>query len=117
MNCSACGGPLQFNRVVFRCSCGAYIHAYCVDRHVIESHRPELEEGYADLNGEFHPKHEPVASQPVLQGTDTTPADRAQDQHSGDDDEAEEPSEDLVPGEAVLDESHDEIDEESDVDR
>jgi hypothetical protein len=61
MNCSVCGSPLLFDRVVFRCECGAYIHAYCADKHIVDSHRPELEEGYADLNGEFHLKHQPVA--------------------------------------------------------
>ncbi|NLE94644.1 MAG: hypothetical protein GX600_03015 [Dehalococcoidia bacterium] len=60
MNCSVCGGPLLFDRVVFRCECGAYVHAYCVDKHIVDSHRPDMEEGYADLNGEFHLKHQPA---------------------------------------------------------
>lgn len=60
MNCSVCGSPLLFDRVVFRCECGAYVHAYCVDKHIVSSHRPALEEGYADLNGEFHLKFKPV---------------------------------------------------------
>jgi len=59
MNCSVCGSPLLFDRVVFRCECGTYVHAYCADKHIINAHRPEMEEGYADLNGEFHLKHQP----------------------------------------------------------
>ncbi len=65
MNCSVCGGPLLFDRVVFRCECGAYVHAYCVDKHIVDSHRPDMEEGYADLNGEFHLKHQPVSAAPA----------------------------------------------------
>jgi len=60
MNCSVCGGPLLFDRVVFRCSCGTYIHAYCADKHTLQAHRPEFVEGRVDLNGEFHLKNEPV---------------------------------------------------------
>ncbi len=60
MNCSVCGGPLLFDRVVFRCSCGTYVHAYCADRHILQAHRPEFVEGRVDLNGEFHLKNEPV---------------------------------------------------------
>ncbi len=61
MNCSVCGSPLLFDRVVFHCECGAYVHAYCANKHIIESHRPEMEEGHADLNGDFHLKFQPVA--------------------------------------------------------
>ncbi len=65
MNCSVCGGPLLFSRVAFRCSCGAYVHAYCLDKHILLAHRPEFEEGTVDLNGEFHTiqhKAEPAAA-------------------------------------------------------
>ena len=55
MNCSVCGKPLLFTRVAFKCSCGAYVHAYCLDQHILEAHRPEVEEGYVDLNSDFHP--------------------------------------------------------------
>lgn len=67
MNCSVCGGPLLFSRVSFRCSCGAYVHAYCLDKHTLQAHRPEFEEGTVDLNGEFHPleqRHEPASIVP-----------------------------------------------------
>ncbi len=62
MNCSVCGGPLLFSRVAFRCSCGAYVHAYCLDKHVLLAHRPDFEEGRVDLNGDFHPMEEKVQS-------------------------------------------------------
>ncbi|MFC2008770.1 C1 domain-containing protein [Chloroflexota bacterium] len=55
MNCSVCGKPLLFSRVAFKCSCGAYVHAYCLDQHILEAHRPEVEEGNVDLNSDFHP--------------------------------------------------------------
>jgi len=55
MNCSVCGKPLLLNRVAFKCSCGAYVHAYCLDQHILEAHRPEVEQGYVDLNSDFHP--------------------------------------------------------------
>lgn len=59
MNCTECGGALLLSRVVFRCTCGAYVHAYCADHHIIHAHRPGFEEGYVDLEGEFHLKQEP----------------------------------------------------------
>ena len=60
MNCSVCGGPLLFSRVAFRCSCGAHVHAYCLDSHILVAHRPDFEEGRVDLNGDFHPMEEKV---------------------------------------------------------
>jgi len=53
MNCSVCGSPLPFDRVVFHCSCGAFVHAYCWDKHVLQAHKPVFEVGTVDLNGEF----------------------------------------------------------------
>jgi hypothetical protein len=53
MNCSVCGSPLLFDRVVFHCSCGAFVHAYCWDKHVLQAHQPVFEIGTVDLNGEF----------------------------------------------------------------
>ncbi len=61
MNCAECGNALLLDRVIFRCSCGAYVHAYCADNHIIHAHRPDFEEGCVDLNGDFHLKQEPVA--------------------------------------------------------
>ena len=98
MNCSVCGGPLLFDRVVFKCSCGAYVHAYCVDKHIIDSHRPEMVEGYADLNGEFHPKFEPAPAPVAEAEIEFAEADAAEQETVVDD-------EDLVPGEQVMDES------------
>lgn len=96
MNCSVCGSPLLFDRVVFRCSCGAYVHAYCVDKHIVDSHRPDLEEGYADLNGEFHPKVQPVAVSALTAEAASVTSEQQ---------EGEEPvEEDLIPGESVLEE-------------
>ena len=58
MNCTECGAALLLDRVIFRCSCGAYVHAYCSDAHIIHAHRPDFEEGYVDLNGDFRLKPE-----------------------------------------------------------
>jgi len=53
MNCPICGNPLRYDRVVFHCSCGAFIHAYCWDEHVLQAHRPPFEIGSVNLDGEF----------------------------------------------------------------
>ena len=56
MNCSVCGNPLLFDRVVFHCSCGAFVHSYCWDKHVLQAHKPAFEVGTVDLNDEFRAK-------------------------------------------------------------
>jgi len=53
MNCTVCGNPLLFDRVAFHCSCGAFVHAYCWDEHVLQAHRPPFEIGTVNLDGEF----------------------------------------------------------------
>jgi hypothetical protein len=53
MNCIVCGNPLLYDRVVFHCSCGAFVHAYCWDEHVLQAHRPSFETGAVNLDGEF----------------------------------------------------------------
>jgi hypothetical protein len=53
MNCTVCGNPLLFDRVVFHCSCGAFVHAYCWDEHVLRAHQPSFEIGGVNLDGEF----------------------------------------------------------------
>lgn len=53
MNCTVCGNPLLFDRVAFHCSCGAFVHAYCWDEHVLQAHRPAFEIGAVNLDGEF----------------------------------------------------------------
>ena len=53
MNCTVCGNPLLFDRVAFNCSCGAFVHAYCWDEHVLQAHRPPFEIGNVNLDGEF----------------------------------------------------------------
>ena len=53
MNCTVCGNPLIYDRTVFHCSCGAFMHAYCWDEHVLQAHRPSFEIGSINLDGEF----------------------------------------------------------------
>jgi len=53
MNCTVCGNPLLFDRVVFHCFCGAFVHAYCWDKHVLQAHQPSFEIGAVNLDGEF----------------------------------------------------------------
>ena len=53
MNCTVCGNPLLFDRVVFHCFCGAFVHAYCWDEHVLKAHQPSFEIGNVNLDGEF----------------------------------------------------------------
>jgi hypothetical protein len=93
MNCSVCGGPLLFSRVAFHCSCGAYIHAYCLDKHILLAHRPEFEEGTVDLNGDFHPieeqSPEPAAEEGVAAPEDVESQD-AGEEEVGEQEEAEE---------------------------
>jgi len=60
MNCAVCGNPLLFDRAVFHCSCGAFVHAYCWDKHVLQAHRPAFEVGTVNLNDEFKVKESEV---------------------------------------------------------
>jgi len=53
MNCTVCGNPLLYDRVVFHCSCGVFVHAYCWDEHVLQAHKPPFEIGTVNLDGEF----------------------------------------------------------------
>ena len=75
MNCTECGNALLLDRVIFRCSCGAYVHAYCADNHIVHAHRPDFEEGFVDLNGDFHLKKEPavVAELPESEAEEESP--------------------------------------------
>jgi len=79
MNCSVCGGPLLFSRVAFHCSCGAYIHAYCLDKHIVLAHRPEFEEGTVDLNGDFHSISEKAEVAPAAEAEADTEAEAAEE--------------------------------------
>ena len=63
MNCSICGNQLLFDRVVFHCSCGTFVHAYCWDTHVLHVHKPPFEIGSMDLNGEFIPEKSKVVEE------------------------------------------------------
>ena len=60
MNCVVCGNPLLFDRVVFHCSCGVFVHAYCWNEHVLQAHQPAFEVGTVDLNGEFKEKESKI---------------------------------------------------------
>jgi hypothetical protein len=53
MDCTVCGNPLIYDRTVFHCSCGVFVHAYCWDEHVLQAHRPPFEIGNVNLDGEF----------------------------------------------------------------
>jgi len=63
MNCTVCGNPLLFDRVVFHCSCGAFVHAYCWDEHVLQAHQPSFEMGAVNLDGEFIARESKVEEQ------------------------------------------------------
>jgi len=63
MNCTVCGNPLLFDRVVFHCSCGAFVHAYCWDEHVLQAHQPSFEMGGVNLDGEFIARESKVEEQ------------------------------------------------------
>ncbi len=56
MNCIVCANPLRFDRVVFHCSCGAFVHAYCWNEHVLKAHQPAFEVGTVNLDEEFQIK-------------------------------------------------------------
>jgi hypothetical protein len=123
MNCTVCGKPLLFNRVAFKCSCGAYVHAYCLDQHILEAHRPEVEEGYVDLNSDFHPVKAVEAEAEVAEEAALTTAgfelpeeteaigsvasEIAAEKSEGNDEEAES-EEDLSPGELVEEQNEEE---------
>jgi len=124
MNCSVCGKPLLFNRVAFKCSCGAYVHAYCLDQHVLEAHRPEVEEGYVDLNSDFHPITATEPEAEVIEGAElpeeaealeseesevaTEVGDEAEEAEEAEGEE--ESAEDLSPGELVEDQADEQAD-------
>ncbi len=66
MNCTVCGSPLLFDRVVFNCSCGAFVHAYCWDEHVLQAHQPSFEIGSVNLDGEFIPRESKAEEQVAI---------------------------------------------------
>ena len=63
MNCAVCGNPLLFDRVVFHCSCDAFVHAYCWDEHVLQAHQPAFEIGTVNLDGEFRARESKIEEQ------------------------------------------------------
>ena len=72
MNCTVCGNPLLFDRVVFHCSCGAFVHAYCWDKHVLQAHKPAFEVGSIDLNDEFRPKRSEIEEETTVRQVTTS---------------------------------------------
>ena len=60
MNCTVCGSPLMFDRVVFHCSCGVFVHAYCWDDHVLRAHQPSFDIGTVNLDGQFTPRESKI---------------------------------------------------------
>ena len=73
MNCSVCGNPLLFDRVVFHCSCGAFVQAYCWDEHVLQAHQQPYEIGAVNLDGEFKARESKVEEQVSLAQTSEEP--------------------------------------------
>ena len=63
MNCTVCGNPLLLDRVVFHCSCDAFVHAYCWDEHVLQAHQPSFEIGAVNLDGEFRARESKIEEQ------------------------------------------------------
>jgi hypothetical protein len=63
MNCTVCGNPLLYDRVIFHCSCGVFTHSYCWDQHVLQAHRPSFEIGSVNLDGEFKARESRKAEQ------------------------------------------------------
>jgi hypothetical protein len=63
MNCIVCGNPLLFDRVVFHCACGVFVHAYCWDEHVLQAHQPAFEIGSVNLDGEFRARESKIEEQ------------------------------------------------------
>ena len=74
MNCSVCGNPLFPGRVVFRCYCGLYAHAYCWEKHVLESHKPPFDVGTITMDDEFRPNkiEAEEVSEPAEEGSEPT---------------------------------------------
>ena len=63
MNCVVCGNPLLFDRVVFHCSCDAFVHAYCWNEHVLQAHQPSYEIGSVNLDSEFRARESKMEEQ------------------------------------------------------
>jgi len=101
MNCIVCGNPLLFDRVVFHCSCGAFVHAYCWDEHVLQAHQPSFETGSVNLDGEFIPRESKVEEQvsTVQVSEEQSPEERGLEEQSPEEQGSEEQSseEEITP--------------------
>ena len=65
MNCRVCGNLFFAGRAVFHCSCGAFAHADCWERHVIEAHKPPFVLGTVDLDGKFVTRSTAIARKEI----------------------------------------------------
>jgi hypothetical protein len=74
MNCAVCGNPLLFGRVVFHCSCDAFVHAYCWDEHVLQAHQPPFEIGAVNLDEEFSARESEMEEQVSMAQVSEEPA-------------------------------------------
>jgi hypothetical protein len=94
MNCTVCGSPLLFDRVVFHCSCGAFVHAYCWDEHVLQAHQPSFEIGSVNLDGEFIARESKVEEQVAVAeaSEEQSPEEPSTEQQSAEEQSPEEPS-------------------------
>jgi hypothetical protein len=97
MNCTVCGSPLLFDRVVFHCSCGAFVHAYCWDEHVLKAHQPSFEIGSVNLDSEFRARESKIEEQVSMAQASVEPApeeqspeERSPEEHSPEEHSSEE---------------------------
>ena len=79
MNCTVCGNPLIYDRAVFHCSCGVFVHSYCWDQHVLQAHRPSFEIGSVNLDCEFMVTESRKQEQISLVQATTEPSPEGQD--------------------------------------
>jgi hypothetical protein len=101
MNCIVCGNPLLYDRVVFHCSCGAFVHAYCWDEHVLQAHQPPFETGAVNLDGEFIARESKVEEQVSMAQVagEQSPEERGPEEQSPEEQSSEEQSseEEITP--------------------
>lgn len=65
VNCRVCGNSFFVGRAVFHCYCGAFAHAGCWEKHIIEAHKPPFVLGTVDLDGNFVAKEASAAQKEV----------------------------------------------------
>ena len=98
MNCTVCGNPLIFDRVVFHCSCGAFVHAYCWDEHVLQAHQPAFEVGIVNLDGEFIARESKTEEQvPMAQASEEPAPEEQSPEEPSSEEQSPEPEEEITP--------------------